>query len=186
MPVIVDPNGTLIPMLKPDVLVDARMAKRNLGTAITDAPIVIGLGPGFTAGQDVHAVIETARGHNLGRMILQGSAEADTHIPGLVQGYGRERVLWAPRAGLFHGLLHIGEFVEAGQAVAHVEEQPVLASISGVLRGILHDNVLVREGQKVGDIDPRGIVEYCFTISDKSRAIGGGVLEAILYLLHKR
>ncbi|MGQ9494088.1 MAG: selenium-dependent molybdenum cofactor biosynthesis protein YqeB [Anaerolineae bacterium] len=186
VPVIVDPNGTLIPMLKPDVLVDARMAKRNLGTAITDAPIVIGLGPGFTAGQDVHAVIETARGHNLGRMILQGSAEADTHIPGLVQGYGRERVLWAPRTGLFHGLLHIGEFVEAGQAVAHVEEQPVLASIPGVLRGILHDNVLVREGQKVGDIDPRGIVEYCFTISDKSRAIGGGVLEAILYLLHKR
>lgn len=186
VPVIVDPEGASIPFLKPEVIVDARMAKRNLGTTITDAPIVIGLGPGFTAGQDVHAVIETARGHNLGRVILRGSAEADTHIPGLVQGYGRERVLWAPCAGLFHGLLHIGERVEAGQAVAYVADQPVLASISGVLRGILHDNVPVREGQKVGDVDPRGVAEYCFTISDKSRAIGGGVLEAILYLLRKR
>lgn len=186
VPVIVDPEGTIISILQPEVIVDARMAKRNLGTKITDAPIVIGLGPGFTAGLDVHAVIETARGHNLGRVITQGSAEADTHIPGLVQGYGRERVLWAPCAGTFRSLLHIGDRVEAGQAVAYVEDQPVLASISGVLRGILHDNVPVREGQKVGDVDPRGAVEYCFTISDKSRAIGGGVLEAILYLRRKR
>lgn len=185
VPVIVDPEGAIIPVLKPDILVDARMAKRNLGTMINDAPIVIGLGPGFTAGQDVHAVIETARGHNLGRVILQGSAEADTHIPGLVQGYGRERVLWAPCAGIFRGLLHIGDRVEAGQAVAYVAEQPVLASISGVLRGLLHDDLLVHERQKVGDMDPRGVVEHCFTISDKSRAIGGGVLEAILYLRRK-
>nr|MBC7243745.1 EF2563 family selenium-dependent molybdenum hydroxylase system protein [Chloroflexota bacterium] len=186
VPVIVDPEGELISTLQPDVIVDARMAKRNLGTTITQAPIVIGLGPGFIAGQDVHAVIETARGHNLGRVILQGSAEPDTHIPGLVQGYGRERVLWAPCAGTFHGLLRIGDQVEAGQTVAYVAEQPVLASISGVLRGLLHNGLSVHEGQKVGDIDPRGTVEHCFTISDKALAISGGVLEAILYLRRKK
>jgi xanthine dehydrogenase accessory factor len=186
VPVVVDPDGKLIPRLEPEAIVDARMAKRNLGTALTDAPIVIGLGPGFTAGQDVHAVVETARGHNLGRVILHGSAEADTHVPGLVQSYGRERVLWAPCAGRFQGQAHIGERVEAGQNVAQVNDQPVQASIAGVLRGLLHDGLVVRKGQKVGDVDPRGVVEHCFTISDKARAIGGGVLEAILYLLTRK
>jgi len=185
VPVIVDPAGEAIPLLKPDVVVDTRMAKRNLGTTLADAPIVIGLGPGFTAGQDVHAVVETMRGHNLGRVILQGNAEPDTHVPGLVQGYGRERVLWAPAAGRFQSHVHIGERVEAGQVIAQVAEQPVRAGISGVLRGLLHDGLLVREGQKVGDIDPRGVAEHCFTISDKARAIAGGVLEAILYLHRK-
>jgi xanthine dehydrogenase accessory factor len=182
--VIVDPLGECLPRLRPDAVVDARMAKRNLGTALTDARIVIGLGPGFIAGQDVHAVVETMRGHNLGRVILQGSAEPDTHVPGLVQGHGRERVVWAPCAGHFRGLVAIGEQVRAGQSVAEVDGTPVLAGISGILRGLLHDGLPVRAGQKVGDVDPRGVREHCFTISDKARAIGGGVLEAILYLRH--
>jgi len=124
------------------------------------------------------------RGHNLGRVILQGSAELDTHVPGLVQGHGRERVVWAPCAGHFRGLVAIGEHVETGQSVAAVDGTPVLAHISGILRGLLHDDLHVREGQKVGDVDPRGVREHCFTISDKALAIAGGVLEAILCLRH--
>ena len=182
VPVIADPEGKARSLLKPDVIVEARMAKRSLSTTLADAPIVIGLGPGFTAGQEVHAVVETMRGHNLGCVILQGSAQPDTHVPGLVHGYGRERVLWAPCAGRFRSDAHIGDPAEAGQIIAWVEEQPVQAGISGVLRGLLHNKLLVDEGQKVGDIDPRGITEYCFTISDKARAIGGAVLEAIFYL----
>jgi len=184
VPVIVDPSGEWISCLQPDVIVDARMAKRNLGTSLTNARIVIGLGPGFVAGQDVHAVVETMRGHNLGRVILQGSAELDTHVPGLVQGYGRERVVWAPCAGHFRGLVAIGEHLKTGQCVAKVAGTPVLAPISGILRGLLHDDLRVREGQKVGDVDPGGVREHCFTISDKALAIAGGVLEAILYLRH--
>jgi len=182
LPVCIDPEGKLISALRPDAVVDARLAKCNLGTRLSDAPIVIGLGPGFTAGQDVHAVIETMRGHNLGRILYRGTAEPDTHVPSLVLGHGRDRVLWAPCAGRFRGRTPIGEHVEAGQTVADVSEEPVRATISGVLRGILYDGLVVREGQKVGDIDLRGLREYCFTISDKARAIGGSVLEAILYL----
>ncbi len=184
VPVVVDPAGDTVAILQPDVLVDARMAKRNLGTSLADAAIVVGLGPGFCAGQDVHAVVETNRGHDLGRVILHGSAQPDTHVPGLVQGHGRGRVLWAPSAGPFRGLLHIGCDVEAGQVVAMVGKHPVESSISGVLRGILHDDLWVHEGQKVGDVDPRSVVEHCFTISDKARAVGGAVLEALLFLRH--
>jgi xanthine dehydrogenase accessory factor len=184
VPVVIDTAGDILPRLRPHVVVDARLAKRNLGTSLTDAAIVVGLGPGFHAGQDVHAVVETNRGHNLGRVILDGSAQPDTHVPGLVQGYGRERVLWAPCAGLFHSLLQIGCHVEAGQVVAMAAEHPVKTGISGVLRGILQDGLWVQEGQKVGDVDPRSVVEHCFTISDKSRAVGGAVLEAILCLRH--
>jgi xanthine dehydrogenase accessory factor len=182
LPVLVDAAGVMIPPLQPDAVVDARMAKHNLGTTLCDAPIVIGLGPGFVAGQDVHAVVETMRGHHLGRVILQGTAQPDTQVPSAIQGYGSERVLRAPRAGLFLGSARIGEHVQPGEIVAHVAEQPLLASIDGVLRGLLHDGLLVHQGQKVGDIDPRGVVDHCFTISDKARAIAGGVLEAILYL----
>ncbi len=185
VPVIVDPVGEMTPALHPDVVVDARMAKRNLDTRICDAPVVVGLGPGFSAGQDVHAVVETARGHHLGRVLLRGSAEPDSHVPGLVEGFGRERVLWAPCAGTFRGLEHIGEKVERDQLVAEVTGRAIRAGIAGALRGMLHDGLQVHEGQKVGDIDPRGIVEYCFTISDKARAVGGGVLEAILHLQHR-
>jgi xanthine dehydrogenase accessory factor len=182
VPVIPDPAGAAVILLEPDVVVDARMAKCNLGTALNDASIVIGLGPGFVAGQDVHAVVETMRGHDLGRVILEGSAQPDTQVPSAIQGHSRERVLRAPCAGLFRGDLRIGEHVQRGRVVAHVAEQPVLASITGVLRGLLHDGLLVHRGQKLGDIDPSSIIEHCFTISDKARAIAGGVLEAILYL----
>ena len=183
VPVVIDPRGEVITRLRPTAVVDAIMAKRNTGTAITDAPIVIGLGPGFTAGVDVHAVIETNRGHHLGRVILSGSAEPHTGLPGLSAGFTRERVLRAPCEGTFTGKRRIGDAVQAGEAVASVAGQPVVANISGVLRGLLADGLLVKAGTKVGDVDPRGVREHCFTISDKARAIGGGVLEAVLYLL---
>jgi xanthine dehydrogenase accessory factor len=183
VPVAIDPQGEVITRLRPTVVVDAIMAKRNTGTKITDAPIVIGLGPGFTAGVDVHAVIETNRGHNLGQVILSGSAEADTGVPAPTAGFTVERVLRAPCEGIFKGERRIGDPVEAGEVVASVAGQPVVAKIAGVVRGLLADGLLVKAGAKVGDVDPRGIREHCFTISDKARAIGGGVLEAILYLL---
>ncbi len=182
VPVLVDPEGILRSSLVPDVIVDARMAKRNLGVTLSDARIVVGLGPGLSAGDDVHAVVETNRGHNLGRLILKGKAEPNTREPGRVHGHGRERVLWAPCAGRLRSEAAIGQQIEQTQVVAWIEEQAVRASISGVLRGLAHDGLFVRQGQKVGDIDPRGIREYCFTISDKARAIGGSVLEAILHL----
>ncbi len=182
IPVLIDPQAQVVAQWRPDVVVDAIMAKRNTGTKITDAPLVIGLGPGFEAGLDVHAVVETARGHNLGRVILSGSAEPHTGVPGEVAGYTFQRVLRAPSAGTFQAVRRIGDRVEAGATVGHVDSQPVRAAIGGVLRGIIADGVKVVEGMKLGDVDPRGLVEYCFTISDKARAIGGGVLEAILYL----
>lgn len=167
--------------LKPDVLIDAIVAKKNLGTQINDAPLVIGLGPGFTAGEDVHIVIETNRGHNLGRVILNGSAEPDTGIPGEVGGYTVERVLRTMKKGIFHPQKSIGERVSKGSVAAVVDDFPVIARISGVVRGLLREEIEVRRGMKVGDIDPRAKREFCFTISEKARAIGGGVLEAILY-----
>ncbi len=179
--VLVDPECQALQALRPEILVDAIMAKRNLGTRIDSAPLVIGVGPGFTAGVDVHAVIETQRGHDLGRVIYRGSAAANTGVPGAVLGYTRERVLWAPAAGVLRSGLPIGAHVEAGQAVAEVNGQPLLATVSGVLRGLMHDGLRVEAGEKVGDVDPRGVAEHCFTISDKARAIGGGVLEAILH-----
>jgi xanthine dehydrogenase accessory factor len=186
VPVIIDPRGEVIPRLHPPVVVDAIMAKRNTSaTAITDAPIVIGLGPGFTAGVDVHAVIETNRGHHLGRVILAGSAEPHTGVPGPTVGFTVERVLRAPCEGIFTGKRRIGDPVKAGEAVASVAGEPVVANISGVLRGLLADGLSVKAGAKVGDVDPRGVPEHCFTISDKARAIGGGVLEAVLYLLSR-
>ena len=182
VPVLSDPEGEMVFQWRPNVLVDGIMAKRNIGTKISDAPVVIALGPGFVAGVDVHAVIETKRGHHLGRVILEGSAAPDTGIPGEVMGYALERVLRAPCAGIFRGERRIGDRVEAGEVVAYIGSSPVVAGISGVIRGLLADGLLVSEGMKVGDVDPRGVKEHCFTISDKARAIGGGVLEAILYL----
>lgn len=183
VPVIIDPQGEVITRLRPTVVVDAIMAKRNTGTRITDAPIVIGLGPGFTAGVDVHAVIETNRGHHLGRVILSGSAELHTGVPSPTAGYTVERVLRAPCEGTFTAKWRIGDPVEAGEVVAFVAGEPVAAKILGVVRGLLADGLFVKAGMKVGDVDPRGVREDCFTISDKARAIGGGVLEAVLYLL---
>lgn len=185
VPILADPRRELVAQWRPEALVDAIVAKKNLGTKISDAPIVIGLGPGFIAGVDVHAVIETERGHNLGRVILEGGAAPDTGIPGAVMGYTTERVLRAPCVGVFRGERRIGDEVEAGEVVAYVNGSPVVASISGVIRGLLADGLAVNEGMKVGDVDPRGVREHCFTISDKALAIGGGVLEGILYLRRK-
>ncbi len=181
--VLVDPQAAAIAEWQPDVVVDAILAKRNLGTKITDAPVVIGLGPGFVAGVDVHAVVETKRGHYLGRVLLDGSAAPDTGVPGEVMGYTLERVLRAPQAGVLRTRKQIGDAVAAGDAVALVNGSPVVAQIGGVIRGLLADGLTVTEGMKVGDVDPRGIRDHCFTVSDKALAIGGGVLEAVLCLL---
>lgn len=180
VPVLVDPGGVSIGALRPAVVVDARLAKRNLGTARTDAPLVIGLGPGFTAGEDCHAVVETNRGHFLGRVLWQGSAEPDTGRPGSVQGRTLDRVLRAPCAGTAVPLAAIGDAVRAGDVLATVGGQEVRAPFDGVLRGLIHSSVLVRAELKIGDVDPRGSREHCFTISEKALAIGGGVLEAML------
>jgi len=175
--------------MHPSVLVEATLTKYNSGITINDAPIVIALGPGYVAGKDVHAVVETNRGHNLGRVYLRGSAEPNTGVPGTIGGYAAERLLRAPCAGRLHGVRQIGEQVQAGEVVAIVTsdegDAPIIAAISGILRGLVRDDLLVNTGMKVGDIDPRAIREHCFTISDKSRAIGGGVLEAVLYFLNR-
>ncbi len=186
VPILIDPDAKKTRnFLKPEILIDGILAKRNLGTQITDASLVIGLGPGFTAGKDVHLVVETNRGHNLGRVISKGAAEADTGIPGEIGGYTVERLLRTMKKGIFHTQKTIGERVDKGAVVAVVDDFPVMAKISGVVRGLLRDGVEVKKGTKVGDIDPRGKKELCFTISDKARAIGGGVLEAILYWFDK-
>jgi xanthine dehydrogenase accessory factor len=181
--VLVDPQAVAIEEWQPDVVVDAILAKRNVGTRITDAPLVIGLGPGFVAGSDVHAVVETKRGHYLGRVLLEGSAAPDTGIPGDVMGHTVERVLRAPRAGVLRARKQIGEDIAEGDAAADVDGSPVIAQIGGVIRGLLAEGLTVTEGIKVGDVDPRGIRDHCFTVSDKALAIGGGVLEAVLRLL---
>ncbi len=182
IPLLVDPDlkGTKR-FLKPDVLIDATMAKKNLGTKIDDAPLVIGIGPGFTAGKDVHLIVETNRGHHLGKVIRNGTAEQDSGIPGDIGGYTVQRVLRTMKKGVFHPHKEIGDKVNKGSVVAVIDDFPAIAEVSGVVRGLLHDGVEVKKGMKVGDIDPRGKKELCFTISDKARAIAGGVLEAILY-----
>ena len=183
IPVIADPDGESIPVLKPDAVVDAILAKKNLGTKITDAPCVIGVGPGFTAGVDCHMCVETMRGHTLGRVITEGSPIPNTNIPGLIGGFTGERVLRAPADGIFHQTHEIGDMVEAGDVVATVEGQPMACTISGVLRGLLAEGTPVFKGMKSGDVDPRGEKDYCYLVSDKALAVGGGVLEAIFRAL---
>ena len=182
LPVLADPACACRNELAPDALVDAILAKRNLGTAITDAPIVVGVGPGFTAGEDCHAVVETMRGHTLGRVIYSGSALPNTDIPGLIGGFAGERVLRAPCGGTFTAAHRIGDLVEKGEIVGFVDGTPMRCTISGVLRGVLDDGVRVSAGMKSGDVDPRGRKEYCSSVSDKALAVGGGVVEAVLYL----
>ena len=178
--VLADPEAACIAQLKPDAVVDAILAKRNLGTRITDAPCVVGVGPGFTAGVDCHAAVETMRGHYLGRVITRGSPIPNTNIPGLIGGFAGERVLRAPADGIFHQLLDIGAKVRAGDTAGEVDSVPMLCHIDGVLRGILADGTPVYRGMKSGDVDPRGETAYCDTVSDKALAVGGGVLQAIL------
>ncbi len=178
--VLVDPMWESIKTIRPDVIVDAILAKKNLGTTMTEAPLVIGLGPGFHAGKDVHLVIETNRGHHLGRIIPSGPAEPNTGIPGGIGGFAAERVLRAPIRGMFKAGKAIGEMVEPGQVIGDVDGEEVRAEIGGVLRGLIRSDNKVPKGLKLGDVDPRGDRGYCNTISDKARAISGSVLEAVL------
>lgn len=178
--VVVDETCRICETWKPDVVVDAILAKVNLGTNITDAETVIGVGPGFCAGLDCHAVVETKRGHDLGRCIWSGSAVPNTGVPGMIGGYDKERIIRASADGIFTGCVSIGDMVEKGQLVGMADEIPVYAEVGGVVRGLLQDGVEVWKGMKSGDVDPRGVVSSCFTVSDKASAIGGGVVEAIL------
>lgn len=182
IPVLADPSGACVPVLSPDAVVDAILAKKNLGTKITDAPVVIGVGPGFTAGEDCHAVVETMRGHYLGRAIYQGGPQPNTGVPGLIGGFSGERVLRAPADGEFHPLLDIGAQVKEGDMAALVDGTPMVCTLTGVLRGILPEGTPVHRGMKAGDIDPRCELAHCFCVSDKALAVGGGVLEALLAL----
>lgn len=182
IPVVIDPAGECISALAPDIVVDAILAKRNLGTTIDMAPVVIGVGPGFTAGVDCHAAVETMRGHYLGRVIYEGSPIPNTNIPGLIGGYAGERVLRAPADGIFQGTHSIGDQVQAGEVAGYVDGVPMVCTIDGVLRGLLADGIPVHKGMKSGDIDPRCTVDHCFCASDKALAVGGGVLEAVLHL----
>lgn len=185
--ILIDPDGTSIQALKPFAVIDAIIAKKNLGTARDMAPITIALGPGFCAGLDVDAVIETQRGHNLGRILFEGSAAPNTGIPGNIGGYAKERVIHSPASGILRNVCHITDTVKAGQEIATIETEngcvPVCATIDGLLRGLIRDGYPVTEGFKIADIDPR-LEQYnnCFTISDKARCIAGGVLEALLFL----
>lgn len=180
--VVVDPAAEMASELGPDAVVDAILAKKNLGTTIGMAPVVIGVGPGFTAGVDCHAAVETKRGHYLGRALYEGRPIANTGVPGIIAGHGAERVLRAPADGVFEPLAAIGDEVRAGDVVAYVGGVPMPATIDGVLRGLLAPGIRVARGMKSGDIDPRGDASFCDTVSDKASAVGGGVLEAILRL----
>lgn len=180
IPVLVDPELRCLARWNPHVLIDATIAKRNLGTHRDMAELVIGFGPGFRAGEDVDVVVETNRGHDLGRLLFDGEAEPNTGVPGATLGYTVERVLRAPAEGVFEPLVEIGDRVEPGDLVARVGEHEIRARIAGVVRGLLRPGIRVWQGLKAGDIDPRGERRYCFTISEKARALGGSALEAIL------
>lgn len=197
IPLLVDPEGASIAALKPWAVVDAILAKKNLGTNRRMARHTVALGPGFTAGVDVDAVIETKRGHQLGRIIWQGTAIANTGIPGLIAGYGKERVIHSQQAGFIYGLVHIGDKVKKGQPMAILTEEPIpsgmavtecmgtpiLASLTGFVRGLIRDGYQVPQGFKIADIDPRDDErENCFTVSDKARSLGGAVLTALLWM----
>jgi len=176
--VLVDPLWKIVDELRPDVVIDAILAKRNVGTVKDEAPLVIGVGPGFSAPQDVHVVVESNRGHNLGRTIHVGAAEPHTGMPGSIRGYTNERVLRSPHAGTVYHMKAIGDMVKKGDVVLLVNRTPVPASIDGVVRGLIRE-IPVTAGRKLGDVDPRGEIAYCYSISDKARAIAGGVLEAV-------
>ncbi len=180
IPLVIDPETSVKEKINPDVLVDATMAKRNQRTKLTEAPLVIGLGPGFRAGRDVHIVVETNHSNNLGKVILEGEAEKDTGTPVAIGGLTKERVVWAPQAGTFTTNNQIGDSVNAHQVVGWVGDQPLEVPISGMLRGLLRNGVKVAKGSKLIEVDPANDRAICYAIRDKMRAIGGGVLEAIL------
>lgn len=182
IPLLINPELDCLTWLPFQVLVEGTVSKRNTGVSMGSAPVVIALGPGYHAGRDVHAVVETSRGHNLGKVIYQGEAFENTGIPGEIGGYTVERLLRAPVEGHFETKCKIGNRVQMGEEVARVNGVSIKASISGIVRGLLYPGLTVFPGMKVGDIDPRGKRDYCFTISDKARSVAGGVLEAILCL----
>ena len=188
IPVLVDPDLKGLPEINPSVLVDAIMAKRNLGTRQGMASRTIGLGPGFTAGTDVDVVVETNRGHHLGRLIYSGAAEPNTGIPGVIAGLSKERVIYSPKAGLFKAKRAIGEQILAGDCLGTVDDgvqaEDVFSSINGVLRGLLRTDTPVAALVKIGDVDPRGHEDYCWTISEKARALGTAVLLGIMEQRH--
>jgi xanthine dehydrogenase accessory factor len=186
IPVLADPGAHILRELPFDAVVDAILAKQNLGTCITDAPIVLALGPGFTAGVDCHGVVETMRGHDLGRLLTKGSAEPNTGVPGNIGGYTTQRLIRATADGIFEPVAQIGDTVAEGELVARVSGTPVYAQMSGLVRGILPAGLEVKKGMKSGDIDPRCEVRHCFTVSDKARAIAGGVLEGLLHFSAQR
>jgi xanthine dehydrogenase accessory factor len=180
--ILVDEEAKIVEEIKPDIVIDAIIAKENLGTNIEDAKIVIALGPGFTVGVDCHCVVETKRGHYLGKAIYSGSAIPNTGVPGDIGGYTKERIIRATDNGEISPVANIGDYVEKGDIVAYINQTPIFAEINGTVRGMLQKDVKVFKGMKSGDIDPRCEKDHCFTISDKARSIGGGVLEAILHL----
>ena len=181
IPLMIDPKAEMVKLMKPEAVVDGILAKRNLGTNREMAPLTIGLGPGFEAGQDVDCVIETMRGHQLGRIITEGHAIPNTGVPGIIGGYGAERVIHAPASGTIRVSAEIGDLVEAGETLAVIGDVKVTASLTGVLRGIIRDGFSVTKGLKIADIDPRKEQkENCRTISDKARCIAGGVLEVVV------
>ncbi|MCP4567306.1 MAG: EF2563 family selenium-dependent molybdenum hydroxylase system protein [FCB group bacterium] len=182
IPILIDPEAKYLPNLKPLAIIDARMLKENINTNLNDAPIVIGLGPGFTTSRNCHAAVETNRGANLGRVILSGSTSADTGVPAEVNGYSRQRVVRSPADGIFQSACEIGDVVTSNQILGYVAELQVEAKIDGVVRGIINDNLTVGKNQKIGDIDPRGIRDACFRISDKAIAVGDGVYKALMIL----
>ena len=183
IPVVVDPEGTYISRVNPIAVVDAIIAKRNTGMKKNAAPVTVAVGPGFEAGKDVHAVIESNRGHNLGRLIFKGFAEPNTNEPGSIKGFTYERVLYSPDEGIFVAAHKIGDIVKKGDVIGHVNDKILISKLDGVIRGLIREGIHVSEGQKIGDVDPRGDAKYCYTISDKARAIGGAVLEAVLILM---
>lgn len=182
IPILIDEELEILKEINADILIDGILAKKNLGTSKDMAPITIALGPGFEAGVDVDVVVETKRGHYLGSLIFEGFAEPNSGIPGLINGYGKERVIKSPANGVIRHVSKIGDLVKKDDTIAFIEKVPVKASIDGVLRGLIMEGLEVYKGLKIADVDPRGIKEYCDTISEKARAVGGGVLEAILFL----
>jgi len=180
IPVLIDPQMSILKTYQPDLVVDAVLAKRNLGTTVDMAPVVIALGPGFEAGFDCDAVIETARGHDLGRIFYHGKASDDTGIPGDILGYAEERILRSTGVGKVVLNKRIGDHVEAHDLIGTTGGVPFYSNISGVIRGLIHEDVSVKMGMKIGDVDPRDDYNACNAISDKARALGGSVLEAYL------
>lgn len=182
IPLLIDPEASLLSDLAPMALIDGRMKKQGIDTTLNMAPIVIGLGPGFVVGENCHAAVETNRGIDLGRVIYKGSPAADTGAPAPVHGVAHRRVLRAPADGIFTASCNITEMVMTGHVIGHVDGIEVLSKTDGIVRGLIRSGLEVAQGQKIGDIDPRGKKDYCYKISDKANAVGGGVLEALMFL----